>query len=243
MNLAREHFLQHTAEQAAQKAVEFGSMQELNAYEQQHYQLKLDLARLKQIQSLEQKNKLKAELILQHLPYVDGILQVQPKVADEVVSTMLVWSIDLCDFERALTIAKYIISYNLPMPDRFNRTPATFVTEEIAEQCLKAMRHAQPVDVNTLFQLQALVEDDHINATYRDMPDEVKAKLYLALGKATLQMITGQTKDDLNIASDAEQHLQRALELDSKCGAKKDLATAQKQIKTITSALQMTENG
>ncbi|MFH4243030.1 phage terminase small subunit, partial [Acinetobacter baumannii] len=72
MNFARQHFRKHQAKSAAEQAAEFGSMKNATAYELQLMQLNNDRARLKQIQSTENKIKLKAELLPTYAPYIDG---------------------------------------------------------------------------------------------------------------------------------------------------------------------------
>lgn len=230
MNITRRHFLKHQAQSAAVQAAEFGTMQNLNTYEQQLLQLNNDLARLKQIQSKANKITLKQELIQQHLAYVDGILQSRPKVQDIVVTTMLVWCIDIADYNKALEIAAYVLEGNLALPDRFERSPCTLVTEEIANTFLKQLRTEQAVDIQVLYQLERLVNNPDLPPEVRDMPDEVRAKLYLAIGKANLALITGESEQDADYATQAKQYLEQALELDDKCRGRQDLNHASKLV-------------
>ncbi|WP_264753712.1 phage terminase small subunit, partial [Acinetobacter baumannii] len=97
-------------------------------YELQLMQLNNDRARLKQIQSTENKIKLKAELLPTYAPYIDGILEAQSGVQDEILTEMMIWNIDTSNFSRALQIAEYVLVHNLALPDRFERTPACVIT-------------------------------------------------------------------------------------------------------------------
>ncbi|SSS47879.1 Phage small terminase subunit [Acinetobacter baumannii] len=55
------------------------------------------------------------------------------------------------------------------------------------------------------------------------MPDEVKAKLYLALGKTEMRFVTGEELVDLVHATRARDFLDQACKLDDKCGGRTDL--------------------
>ncbi|EMF5520732.1 phage small terminase subunit [Acinetobacter baumannii 984213] len=226
MNLARKHFQQHQAKSAAETAAEFGTMRNTNAYEQQLLQLNSDKNRLKNIQSKQNKIELKRQLIPNYKPYVEGILEVKPGVQDAVITEILVWSIDIGDFDFALDIAEYILKYGLKLPDRFERSEACFVTEDIAEEFLKLLKTEAGIDqkgLDQLVRLERLITDKSLPQNRLDMPDEVKAKLYLALGKGEMQFLTGDLENDLPRAVHAQNWLEKALDLDDKCGGRTDL--------------------
>lgn len=226
MNLARKHFQQHQAKSAAETAAEFGTMRNTNAYEQQLLQLNSDKNRLKNIQSKQNKIELKRQLIPNYKPYVEGILEVKPGVQDAVITEILVWSIDIGDFDFALNIAEYILKYGLKLPDRFERSEACFVTEDIAEEFLKLLKTEAGIDqkgLDQLVRLERLITDKSLPQNRLDMPDEVKAKLYLALGKGEMQFLTGDLENDLPRAVHAQNWLEKALDLDDKCGGRTDL--------------------
>ncbi|MCU4357359.1 phage terminase small subunit [Acinetobacter ursingii] len=226
MNLARQHFQQHQAKSAAETAAEFGTMRNTNAYEQQLLQLNSDKNRLKNIQSKQNKIELKRQLIPNYKPYVEGILEVKPGVQDAVITEILVWSIDIGDFDFALDIAEYILKYGLKLPDRFERSEACFVTEDIAEEFLKLLKTEAGIDqkgLDQLVRLERLITDKSLPQNRLDMPDEVKAKLYLALGKGEMQFLTGDLENDLPRSVHAQNWLEKALDLDDKCGGRTDL--------------------
>lgn len=150
MNLARQHFRKHQAKSAAEQAAEFGSMKNATAYELQLMQLNNDRARLKQIQSTENKIKLKSELLPNYAPYIDGILEAQSGLQDEILTEMMIWNIDTSNFNRALQIAEYVLVHNLSLPDRFERTPACMITEEISAAFLKQLKTNVEIDIDVL---------------------------------------------------------------------------------------------
>lgn len=227
MNLARQHFQKHAAKAAAEQATDFGSMQNLNAYELQLLQLNNDRARLKQIQSTEGKVKLKQALLPAYMPYVEGILEANTGVQDDILMTILVWCIDIGDYATALKLAEYALQHNLTMPERFSRTTATLITENISNEFLKVLKMDEPVDLAILHHLAELVLHSDLPLAVVDMPDQVKAKLYLALGKATIQQIADDTVSP-HIVLEAQSYLSRALALDDKCGGKTDLSNMNK---------------
>ncbi|MBF7687751.1 phage terminase small subunit [Acinetobacter rathckeae] len=234
MNLARQHYQKHSAKEEAAQASEFGSMKNATAYQQLQMQLKSDQARLSQVQSTSRKVMLKQDLIENYMPYVNGILEAKPAVDDEIVSRMLIWSIDIADYQKALEIGHYMLTAKLSLPDSFSRKTATFMTEQIADDFLKELKNGSEVDITVLHQLEQLINDENIDINERDMPEVVKAKLYLALGKASLALVTADTEQDLGFANDAKRYLDIAIGLDDKCRGKTDLNNATKLIEQIT---------
>ncbi|RZG96095.1 phage terminase small subunit [Acinetobacter pittii] len=223
MNLARKHFQQHQAKSAAETAAEFGTMLNTNAYEQQLLQLNSDKNRLKNIQSKQNKIELKRQLLPNYKPYIEGILEVKPGVQDAVITEILVWAIDIGDYEFALDIAEYVLEHGLKLPDRFERSEACFITEDIADEFLKTLKTDVAVDITVLERLEKLITDETLAQSKRDMPDEVKAKLYLALGKTEMRFVTGEELVDLVHATRARDFLDQACKLDDKCGGRTDL--------------------
>ena len=234
MSLARQHFMKHSAKAAAETAAEFGTMQEQSFYELQLAQLNNDRHRLKQIQSTEAKIQLKKALVPTYLPYIDGIIEANKSVQDVVFMTVLVWCIDVENYAKALEMAEFALVHNMIMPDRFERKTATLVTEEIANAFLKQLKTNAEVDIAVLQQLEKIVIRTDIDAKVLDMPDQVKAKLFVALGKAKIKLIESKdepSQSDLAFAQDAQAYLERAIELDEKCGGKQDLKTVKTLLK------------
>ncbi|HHH9271100.1 TPA: phage terminase small subunit, partial [Pseudomonas aeruginosa] len=155
-------------------------MEGANAYELQLAQLYQDRSRLKNIQSGEGKAALKVELLPAYQPYISGVLQAGKGAQDEVVTTVMLWRIDAGDYAGALDIADYVLAHDLIMPDRFARTAGCVIAEEIAEAALKAQKTGGSFDLATLHRTLLLTDQ-------ADMPDEARAKLYLAAGHATLE--------------------------------------------------------
>lgn len=231
MSLARQHFKKHQARAAAEQAAEFGAMQDMTAFELQMMQLNNDRQRLKQIQATDAKVVLKKALLPNHLPYIEGILEADKSIQDEVFMTVLVWCIDVGDYAKALQLSEFALRHNMIMPDSFKRNTATYVVETIAEVFLKQLKTDAIVDITVIQQVEQLILNPDLDAKVLDMPGQAKAKLYLALGKATVKLI--QSKDepsdaDLVHAQSALFYLTTAFELDEKSGALGELKATKK---------------
>ena len=152
---------------------------EATEYELLRAQLGEDLRRLKDIQSIEKKIELKRELAPKYFPWVEGALRAAEESGkagpDDIVTQVMIWSIDVGSYASALHLARHMIRYALPMPDRFDRGVEAFVLESVADSALKAIGCGETFDRELL--LEAEEATDHA-----DMHDEIRAKLAKAIG-------------------------------------------------------------
>mgnify|MGYP002130703393 FL=1 len=130
-----------------------------------------------------------------------------------------------------MELAEFALRHNMIMPDAFKRNTATYVVETISEMFLKQLKTDAAVDISVLEQVEQLILNPDLDPKVLDMPNQAKAKLYLALGKATVKLI--QSKDepsdaDLAHAQSAEAYLTSAFELDEKSGALGELKATRK---------------
>lgn len=181
---------------------------------------------LKEIQSLEAKIALKRELLPLYTPWVEGVLAGNSGRPDEVLVTAMAWMIDVGDVLEALPLADYVLRHKLDMPAHIARTPATFITEDISEAAIKA--YDLGADAGAAFPAGALGALEDLVAD-EDMPDEVRAKLQKAIGKAIL---AGGDADDARARQEETlKRYQRALQLSAKAGVKKDIQALEKILK------------
>lgn len=229
-NPCRRHFQRVTAAVAAAAvAGPAMTMEGSTVYELHLAKLQQDYLRLKQVQSTEGKAELKRQLLPEYVPYVEGVLAEGKGAQDQVLTTLMVWRMDAGDFAGALDIAEYVINYALLMPDRFERTTGTIVAEEIAEVALKAQKAGGTFDLGLLLRTEQIAGDE-------DMPDQAKAKLHLALGKAYAEKVSDEDPAEnrlivLGTLEAAKTHLARAIELNTNCGGKKDLERVERLLK------------
>lgn len=224
LSIAQAHQRRARAAMEAAKTAPQQSMAGATAYEHQLNQLLQDRLRLKAIQSTAAKEALKPQLLPQYVPYVEGVLAGGNGAQDDVLTTIMVWRIDAGEYAGALDIADYVLKHKLIMPDRFERTTGCLVAEEIATAALKAQKTNGTFDLSILHRTIELTDDE-------DMPDQARAKLYLATGRATVHGITAEEPGQPGQIQAGIDLLKRAIELHDSCGGKKDLDGAERLLK------------
>lgn len=173
-------------------------------------QLRLHRAALKNIQSVTKKIEAKRGFLPEYAAYVDGVLAADVGGADDVLTTVMLWRLDVADYAGAFDIAAYAIAHDLAMPAGFSRDLPTTLVEEIADLALRDLSAelAEP-----LAEALSLTED-------RDMPDEVRAKGHKAMGR-----ILAGLDDAAAIA-----HFETALALNPASGVKTELEKLRKRV-------------
>lgn len=187
-----------------------------------------DMRRLKDIQSTEGKIAAKREMVDRYSPHVDATLSAAidtgHAVQDELLVNIMIWRLDIADYDRGLDIAEHVLRFGLRLPERFQRNPATLIAEEVAEAALTASKAGRD------FPLPALQRAAQLTANF-DMPDIVRAKLAKAQG---LHLVRAGHAADQNPDSApagaahtarkaALVEFRRALELEPKIGVLKDI--------------------
>lgn len=211
---ARRHLLKAKAAIEAAKADEFGGVRpDASVYQLQLTELKNDIHVLRSIQSQEKRAEAKKELIPKHMPYVDGVIKSGAKVQqDEVITTIMLWCLDCGLFDQGLSLAEYALQNDLKMPDSFSRSTATVIVEEIGNAARVAHKAGEDFNLDTLEKAFELTVE-------HDMPDEVRAKLYVGLGRSSLKNESYRA---------AVSYFETALKLHENCGCKQELQKAEK---------------
>ncbi len=212
---AERRFIQARAQAAAAAAGPGQSLAGASAYELMLVKLDADRRRLKDIQSVERKIEVKREILPEYRDWVVGVLEGGKGAQDDVLTTIMVWLVDIGQYDAALDIGQYVLAHGLTLPDQYERDVPTALVDEISNAALAAQRSAAEFDTRVLERLQSLT-------AMNDMPDQARAKLHKALG---LQYKTAGQFDD------AVRELSRALELHPAAGCKRDLADAEKMLK------------
>lgn len=206
-------------------------------YQQLLEQLGEDMRSLSQIQSVERKIEAKRAMVGRYQAWVEGAMRAGRDGAaaeDEIVTTMLVWNIDIGNWIMALQLAVHVLTHNLPLPERYKRTPATLIAEEIAD---RALADVGAVDHGTL------IATEQVTAAH-DMPDQVRAKLMKALGRNLMAQAETFDPDAAEasaggkpaLLSAALEALRRAMALDEKAGVKKDIEKIERELKALAQA-------
>ena len=197
--------------------------------------LHADLLKLADVQSIEARNPMKAEMATAFADWIEGVLAAGDQgmaAQDEILVTNMIWAIDYRDFDYALRLAAHVLKFGLVLPERYNRTPACFIAEDIAEVSLAqkdAVSHEQ------LLAVLGLTEGF-------DMPDTAKAKLHKAIGRSFARKaeVFDPAADNAPAGGKAaytEQALEqckRAFELDQNVGVKSDIRTLERELKKLS---------
>ncbi|MBF3236897.1 terminase [Aeromonas veronii] len=186
-----------------------------NAYELQLMQLAEHRRTLKGIQSIERKIDAKRTMLPVYQPWIDGLLAADRGGQDDVMVTVMLWTLDTGELAHALPMASYVIRHGLTTPDRYERTAATLITEEVADTAIKLQEAGNGPALGLLTDYLDLLR-------HCDTFDQVRAKLHKAVGRACYA--EGHKEW-------AAEHYRRALELHDKVGLKKDLEVLEREIK------------
>lgn len=224
LTLAQQTQLRKRAAREAAAAAPAQPMEGATSYELMLAKLHQDGLRLKQVQSNQGKAALKEKLLPDYAPYVAGVIEAGQGAQDDVLTTVMIWRFDAGDFDGGLDIAEYVLQHGLKMPDRFERTTGCLVAEEVAGAALTAQK------AGGTFPREILTRTAVLTAEH-DMPDEVRAKVMLALGKATLHGISDENPGQQGQVQAAIDLLKQAIELHPSCGGKKDLERADRLLK------------
>ena len=241
---AKSAFLRRAALDAAAKASAAVEQIDATPYELLRAVLGNCLAELKQIQSIEEKIARKAIMLPNFMPWVDGVLEgaaiaeeageTYRATDDDILTQVLIWTLDVGDFAKALQLAAHVIRHGLALPERFKRTAATIVAEEIAEAALKAIGQGEAFDLATLQAADELTMRE-------DMPDEARAKLkktiVLELARQAAAMPDtggdGAAGGKRAAIGAALESLKRAIALNPRVGVKKQIEGLERDLKRL----------
>lgn len=183
------------------------------AHEQIMHRLRMDQSALRRVQSDQAKAAMKRQLLPHYEGWIEGTLDGDSGRQDEVIVTLMVWAIDAGDYALATRIGRYVVVHGLLMPDRFNRTAATVLVDEICDPILVQVKADDTTDVTPYL---AVLNEVAEFTTGSDMPDVVRAKLCKARAFA---LRNGTTEEQIT----ALELLRQALTLDAGAGVKKEI--------------------
>ncbi|WP_449540552.1 phage terminase small subunit [Enterobacter ludwigii] len=220
---AQKYFQKVMAERRGQ-ADEESNIQR-TAHEQILHRLRMDLSRLSGVQSEETKAEMKKSMLPEYEGWIEGTLDGDSGRQDEVITRLMVWAIDCRDYALALRLGRYVVRHGLTLPDNFNRTAATFLTEEMSKPVLTLAAADADADLSAstavLDEVAEIVADS-------DMPDVVRAKLCKARALAR----RGAT--DITTKAKALALFREALTRNPNAGVKKEIATLAREVKKLS---------
>ncbi|MFY7303345.1 phage terminase small subunit [Enterobacter cloacae complex sp. IR5401] len=220
---AQKHFQKVMAERRGQ-ADEESDIQR-TAHEQILHRLRMDLSRLSGVQSEETKAEMKKSMLPEYEGWIEGTLDGDSGRQDEVITRLMVWAIDCRDYALALRLGRYVVRHGLTLPDNFNRTAATFLTEEMSKPVLTLAAADADADLSASTAVLDEVADIVADS---DMPDVVRAKLCKARALAR----RGAT--DITTKAEALALFREALTRNTNAGVKKEIATLAREVKKLS---------
>ncbi|HGO5333615.1 TPA: phage terminase small subunit [Klebsiella oxytoca] len=191
------------------------------AHEQIMHRLRMDQSALRRVQSDQAKAAMKRQLLPHYEGWIEGTLDGGSGRQDEVIVTLMVWAIDAGDYALAARIGRYVVTHGLLMPDRFNRTAATVLVDEICDPILVQVKADDTTDVTPYLSVLDDVADFTAGS---DMPDVVRAKLCKARAFALRNGTTEEQTTALAL-------LRQALTLDAGAGVKKEIERLARVVK------------
>ncbi|WP_336195417.1 phage terminase small subunit [Hafnia paralvei] len=220
---AQRHFQKVMAERRGQ-ADEESDIQR-TAHEQILHRLRMDLSRLSGVQSEETKAEMKKSMLPEYEGWIEGTLDGDSGRQDEVITRLMVWAIDCRDYALVMRLGRYVVRHGLTLPDNFNRTAATFLTEEISKPLLTLAAADADADLSSgiavLDEVAEIVADS-------DMPDVVRAKLCKA------RALSRRGATDIATKADALALFREALTRNPNAGVKKEIATLAREVKKLS---------
>lgn len=216
---AQRHMMRVSAEKASSQRVS-NPLRSALPYGQMLMKLRGDRQILKTIYSVEDKARRKRDMLPSYAPWIAGVLASDAGSQDDILMTMLQWSLDAGDIHGSFDMARYALKHGLTVPN--NKRPAPYLfAEDVALAAMRARSAGEPVSVDDLLTA--------IDMTLPfDMPDPVRAKLH---------KITGQVLRDDGQPEQALIHLQRAMQLDSAAGVKKDIERLERELRPVPEAV------
>ena len=115
--------------------------------------------------SLEEKAELKKNMIPLYEDFLNDYIESGENYPNEVLTRLMIWCLDTCNFESALYLAIYAVHQNQDMPKGFKRDVASFVSELICEWAEK--QHADELSASPYFeQVVALIVSGDWDVTH-----------------------------------------------------------------------------
>lgn len=220
---AQKHFQKVMAERRGQ-ADEESDIQR-TAHEQILHRLRMDLSRLSGVQSEETKAEMKKSMLPEYEGWIEGTLDGDSGRQDEVITRLMVWAIDCRDYALAMKLGRYVVRHGLTLPDNFNRTAATFLTEEMSKPLLTLAATDADADLSSGV---AVLDEVADIVTDSDMPDVVRAKLCKA------RALSRRGATDITTKAEALALFREALTRNPNAGVKKEIATLARDVKKLS---------
>jgi len=231
MGFMKQHqakLAQGNASGAKQKAVMGISSQALNGLGKNtemarfHAMATKDYAALKVIKSHEQRNKQKAEIIPNYMPYIEAYLAGKERYKNPVLVIIMIWAFDCGDIGLAMKLAQEAMKANDELPQikdvvAFKSNLQDFILDSVFDYLEGEQKQGRTVEpyLSTAFEWLESIE------TF----DQVKAKFHKLAGLHAFEL------EDWKATI---EHFETAEKLDSKIQVTTKLKEAKKKLNKQT---------
>lgn len=192
--------------------------------------LQADKRNLKSIRSRELVAQYRTAEIEPYLDYLNGVVEEDLGGPCYILAEIIVWVCDLYKTEEILTLGKYAIRHDVPMPANFKRPIHEFIVEAIADNWNEYRHDEYEQFVEAFIQDGMDIKDIPLAKFYRGAGDVIERDYpEEALTEALLSKMVG--------------YWSRAYELNESIGVKTKLTNAQKQLEQLTPPSTETKQG
>ncbi len=155
---------------------------DINLFEQLQAAMQTDVARIKGVNKLSDKQEIKRHLLPNYLPFVENYVTEEHDYPCDIAVQVMVWLFDIDDIEKALAIGTYLVRTGTnQLPIKFSRDLPTFIIDETYEWAkiqLQAEQTASPY----LDDLISTIEQDEWDKSWKLHPLLI-SKAYAMLAK------------------------------------------------------------
>ena len=103
-----------------------------NLFEQLQAAMVTDIARIKEVKVMEEKQSIKRDLLAGYKEFVDDYVEQGHDYPNDVAVQVMVWLFDVDDIENGLALGLHLVALgNQLMPERFTRDLPTFIADAI----------------------------------------------------------------------------------------------------------------
>ena len=185
---------------------------------EQNIELRLQsyLDQLSNIRAIDKKVEFKKQWLPEFQGYIDACLAQSPAEQNHALMHLLVWAIDVEDLALAARIGQHAILNGMVMPERYKRTVAEVLAENIGEACIK--------NVDLAIEHADLLESITEMIRGEDIVNEAHAKIYKALGLGLEE----------SKPTEALAAFKNALRLNVNVGVKKNIEKLERLLKRNT---------
>jgi len=177
---------------------------------------------LKTFKATDAKISTKRDFLPLYIPYMQGIVEADTKVQDDLFVQVMIWIFDVQDYEALRVYLDYALKAGMSMPDGFKRSLLEFFAESLAEDIIKR-NTLDAVAETDLFLIETTLSwIDTFDPEGKEIGDEPRAKVFKAAG------LVFMARPDYHEA--AVNAFETALKLDDSIGVKGLLNKAKKRL-------------